>query len=227
MDIDQGRPCRAEGEVVIINLKQHILFLVVAAMLAGGAAAQDEHSRQLAAGLTVMAGDVRRLAGKGEATQRLQGVRARLAGDLSSLPLQLRRAGDVAASVPPLRAALAQGDWRSLTQGLADLRRLHPLDTRTLLPAAPTSERLRLGEAIHRQTCAGCHDAPTADMRLPALNLFEQSGNMSGEEFAARLIIGVRGDRSTAYRNPFSDLELGALIAYYGSVKGKPVRLLR
>ncbi len=188
--------------------------------------AQDEHSRHLAAGLAVMAGDVRQLAAS-EKTQRREGLRARVAGDLSSLPLLLRRAGGDAASVPLLRAALAKGDWRSLAQGLAVLRRRHPLDLRTLLPAAPTPERLRLGEAIHRQTCAGCHDASIAGTNLPALNLFEQIRNVPREEFAARLIIGVRGDVSTAYRNPFSDLELGALIAYYGSANGKSVPWLR
>lgn len=207
-------------------MKQRILVLAAAAIFSAGALAQDEHSRQLAAGLAVMAGDVRQLAAS-EKPQRREGLRARVAGDLSSLPLLLRRAGGDAASVPPLRTALAKGDWRSLERGLAVLHRRHPLDLRTLLPAAPSPERLRLGETIHRQTCAGCHDASTADTNLPALNLFEQSRNMPREEFAARLIIGVRGDVSTAYRNPFSDLELGALIAYYGSVSGKPVRLLR
>ena len=43
----------------------------------------------------------------------------------------------------------------------------------------------------------------------------EEAKRMPREEFAARLLLGVRGDRSTAYRNPFSDLELAALIATY------------
>ena len=54
---------------------------------------------------------------------------------------------------------------------------------------------------------------------LPAFNLFEQARRAPREEFAARLLIGVRGDRSTAWRNPFSDLEIGALLVYYQ--KGK------
>jgi mono/diheme cytochrome c family protein len=99
--------------------------------------------------------------------------------------------------------------------GLRALQDTHPFDARALLPAEVTPERLRVGEAIHRQACAGCHDAPPADTRLPALNLFEEAKRMPREEFAARLLLGVRGDRSTAYRNPFSDLELAALIATY------------
>lgn len=189
------------------------------AALSGGAMAQGEDARRLAAGLAVMAGDVRLLAGKGETSQRREGLRARLAGDLSSLPLLLRRAGGDAVAVPPLRAALANKDWRTLERELAVLSRRYSLDLRALSPATPSPERLRLGAAIHRERCAGCHDASNADARLPALNLFEQSRKMSREEFAARLVIGVRGNASTAYGNPFSDLELGALIAYYGSVR--------
>lgn len=223
MDLDQCRTRRAEGEAAIIDLKKHrTLVLVVAAALSGGAAAQDEHSRQLAAGLAVMAGDVRQLAGKGMTPQRREGLRARLAGDLSGLPLLLRRTGGTATLVPPLRTALLKEDWSLLVKELAALRRRYPLDVRTVLPTSPTPERLRLGEAIHRQACTGCHDAPSTDTKLPALNLFKQIRSMHGEEFAARLIIGVRGNRSTAYRNPFSDLELSALISYYGSVKTLP-----
>ena len=46
-----------------------------------------------------------------------------------------------------------------------------------------------------------------------------QAQRLPRGEFAARLLLGVRGDRGTAWRNPFGDLELGALLAYYE--KGK------
>ena len=219
MDHEEGRPCRAESEAAIIKLKYRLLVWLAMATLSGGAMAQGEDARRLAAGLAVMSGDVRLLAGKGATLHRREGLRARVTGDLSSLPLLLRRAGGDAAAVPPLRAALAKKDWRTLERELAVLCRRHPLDLRTLLPATPSPEQLRLGAAIHRERCAGCHDAPNVDAKLPALNLFEQSMKMPREEFAARLIIGVRGNGSTAYGNPFSDLELGALISYYGSAK--------
>lgn len=224
MDHEEGRPRRTESEAEIIKLKYRLLAWMAVATLSGGAMAQGEDARRLAAGLAVMSGDVRLLAGKGETLQRREGLHARVAGDLSSLPLLLRRAGGDAASVPLLRAALAKEDWRTLDWELAVLRRRHPLDIRTLSPATPSPERLRLGAAIHRERCAACHDAPNADAKLPALNLFEQSGKIPREEFVARLIIGVRGNWSTAYGNPFSDLELGALIAYYGSAgnRNKP-----
>jgi hypothetical protein len=197
---------------------RRLLAFAALAVFSAGAAAQDEHQRRLAAELAVMAGDVRRLAGGGETPQHREGLHARLAGALSSLPLLMRRAGADPAPVPALRAALSGNDLDALEAGVSALHRDHPLELRYVLPAPPTPERLRLGEAIHRQSCAGCHDAPVTDSRLPARNLFEQARAMPREEFAARLLSGVRGDRTTGYRNPFSDLEIGALLAYYESV---------
>ncbi len=192
-----------------------VLAFAAAAVFSAAAAAQGEHQRRLAAELTVMLGDVRRIEANTEPPQHREGLHARLAGALSSLPLLLRRDDGDASAVPALRAALAKSDWRALRTGLGTLQRKHPFDAGTLLPARATPERLRLGAAIHRQACAGCHDAPATGTKLPAFNLFEQARRMPREEFAARLLIGVRGDRSTAWRNPFSDLELGALLAYY------------
>ena len=192
-----------------------VLAFVAAAVFSAAAAAQGEHERRLAAELVVMASDVRRVASGSEEALHREGLRERLAGALSSLPLLLRRAGGDAAAVPALRAALVRSDWRALDTGLRALQRKHPFEPATILPVQATPERLRLGEAIHKQACAACHDAPAADTKLPAFNLFEQVKRMPRAEFAARLLIGVRGDRSTAWRNPFSDLELGALMAYY------------
>lgn len=162
-----------------------------------------------------MAGDVRRVASGTESALHREGLRDRLAGALSSLPLLMRRAGADPTAVPALRAALVRRDWYALDSELRALQRKHPLDLGGLLPAQATPERLRLGKAIHKQACAACHDAPASDTKLPAFNLFEQVKHMSRAEFAARVLIGVRGDRSTATRNPFGDLELGALIAFY------------
>jgi mono/diheme cytochrome c family protein len=195
------------------------LLALAAAVFSAAAAAQDEHQRRLAAELTVMLGDLRRIEANAEPPQHREGLHARLAGALSSLPLLLRRAGAEASAVPALRTALAKRDWRALRAGLDALQRKHPFEAGALLPREATPERLRLGEAIHRQACAGCHDVPATDTPLPAFNLFEQARRTPRAEFAARLLIGVRGDRSTAWRNPFSDLELGALLAYYRNGK--------
>ena len=162
-----------------------------------------------------MAGDVRRLiAAEGGPLER-EGLVKRLNGALSSLPLLLRRANGDPHPVIAMRASSARGDWRGLATALATLKQRYPFAARSLLAAAPTTEMLALGASIHRTTCAGCHDAPGADNLLPAKNLAAQLKSMPREEFAARLWLGVRGDNSTALANPFSDVELAALIVWY------------
>lgn len=181
-----------------------------AAVQAGG-----EHERRLAAEVAVMAGDVRRLmAGEGGPLER-EGLVKRLDGALSSLPLALRRANENPNPFAAMRDSFARKDWHALSATLATLKQRHPFDARSLLVAAPTSEMLGLGASIHRTTCAGCHDAVAGDSQLPAKNLAAQLASMPRDEFAARLLLGVRGDKTTAWRNPFSDLELAALIAHY------------
>ncbi len=174
-----------------------------------------EHARRVAAELVVVAGDARRLAQGAALPLERAGLRARIAGSLASLPLLLRHAGSDAEAVPVLRAAAARGDWSALGAALRTLQRAHPFDPGALASAPPTPERLALGKAIHAQSCAACHDAPAADAALPARDLYAMARSAPRAEFAARLLLGVRGDRSTAYRNPFSDLELGALLAWY------------
>lgn len=192
-----------------------ILAGLAAACCCAAVQADGEHERLLAAELTVMAGDVRRLTtGEGGPLER-EGLVKRLNGALSSLPLQLRRVDSDPKPVVAMRESHARRDWRALSATLATLKQRHPLDARPLMVAAPTPEMLKLGALIHRTTCAGCHDAPSQDSQLPAKNLAAQLATMPREEFAARLLLGVRGDRLTSWRNPFSDLELSALVAYY------------
>ncbi|OHC67196.1 MAG: hypothetical protein A3H93_09990 [Rhodocyclales bacterium RIFCSPLOWO2_02_FULL_63_24] len=167
-----------------------------------------------------MAGDTRRLmAGEGGPLER-EGLVKRLNGALSSLPLSLRRAKSDPSSVVAMRASIKRRDWRALAAVLATLKRRHPFDPRLLLVAAPTAEMRALGASIHTTTCAGCHDAASGDSLLPAKNLSAQLASMPREEFAARLLLGVRGDRTTGLRNPFSDFELAALIASYSRPSG-------
>lgn len=192
-----------------------LLFGLAVACFAAVAQAGGEHPRRLAAELAVMAGDVRRLAGGEGGPLEREGLTRRLAGALSSLPLLLRRAGGDPAAVPGLRDALRRRDWRALGVALDTLKRRHPLDAHRLLAAQPTPDLLALGATIHRATCAACHDAPAADGPLPANNLSSQIASMPRQEFAARLWLGVRGDRTTAWSNPFSDMELAALIAFH------------
>ena len=220
---DQGPGAEGQAQLSVRPLR--VLACAAAALCSVAAAAQGEHERRLAAELAVMAGDLRRIRSPDELPLHREGLRARLAGALSSLPLLLRQAGADPAAVPALRQSLARSDWRALRAGLDALTKRHPFAAGALLPQAATPERLRLGEAIHRQACAGCHDAPATGTPLPAFNLFEQAKRLPRAEFAARLLLGVRGDRGSAWRNPFSDLELGALLAYYGN--GEPAAAAR
>lgn len=180
------------------------------------AQAAGEDQRRLAAELVVIGGDLRRLrAGDGGPLERA-GLEKRLAGALASLPLLLRRAGGDPAPVAPMRAALAGKAWRALGVTLAEVGRRHPFDATQLLPPRPADAATReAGAAIHRAACAGCHEADGADGALPAKRLATWIRAMPREEFAARLWLGVRGDRMTGWRNPFSDPELAALIAFY------------
>ena len=59
-----------------------VLAFAVLAAFAAEAAAQDEHRRRLAAEVTIMAGDLRRLEAASEPPQHLDGLRARIAGAL-------------------------------------------------------------------------------------------------------------------------------------------------
>lgn len=216
MDHHQGRPGRAEGQDLIGAIRLLLVALATACCCAAVQAA-SEHERRLAAELVVMAGDARRLtAGEGGPLER-EGLVKRLNGALASLPMLLRRANGDPKAVGVMRASIARSDWRALSGALAPLRRQHPFDARGLLSAGSTPEMLALGASIHRTTCAGCHDAASADSLLPAKNLAAQLKSMSREEFAARLLLGVRGDKTTGWRNPFSDFELAALIAFYAA----------
>lgn len=193
------------------------LLAALAAAYCNAAGAADEHPRRLAAELVVMAGDVRRLALREGGPREREGLLRRVDGALSSLPLLLRRAeADAdAGPVAGLRVAAARRDWPALAAALAALKRRHPFDAGGLLAAA-TPAAAALGKSIHDSICAGCHDAPATDSLLPPKRLGQQLAGMPPEEFAARLLLGVRGDKAMAYANPFSDAELAALIAWYG-----------
>ena len=176
---------------------------------------RSEAHRTLAAELRVMRGDLRRLAAPGVAPREAAGLRARLAGALASLPLTLREAGADAATLGALRAAHAAGDDARMAGELDRLGAAHPLVSDIATTRAPTPAQASVAAAIHREACAGCHDAGAGDPALPARDLHADARTMSGAEFAARLLVGVRGNRSTAWRNPFTEPELAALAAWY------------
>lgn len=163
-----------------------------------------------------MAGDAHQLSRHTGGPQEREGLIQRLNGALAALPLLLRRASADTQPVAALRTAFTRKDWIAFSGTLKPLVQRHPFDARRLLAAPDTPDTLAIGATLHRETCAGCHDTDWGDSLLPAKNLTAQFSSMPREEFAARLWLGVRGTRDTAYANPFSDAELAALIAWYG-----------
>lgn len=198
---------------------------LVTVVTASPAAAQDEHARRLAAELLIMQGDLRRLAAAETPEIQRRGLRARLGGALSSLPLLLRLAGGHADEAYALRGA----DAAALAAGIAALAERYPLDISKISPpmdrgssdpleSASQDARSRLipaGAAIHAEACAGCHEAGDGESELPARELRADARAMPIDEFAARLIGGLRGDHLTALANPFPDRELAALLSFY------------
>lgn len=180
------------------------------------AAFAGEPTKQLAAELLIVSADARRLAEERLGPQERQGLRKRIESALASLPLAMRRTNADPFPVKEMRLALERSDWARFAETVKPLLQRYPYEGRFLaLPS--TSQRIAAGAALHKETCAACHAVDWGDTLLPAKNLKEQRTQMPRVEFAARLWLGVRGTRETAYANPFSDEELAALIAYYES----------
>lgn len=183
------------------------------------AAAHADNSRtaqRLGAALLVIKGDVRFLEDSQTLSLHKQGLRSRIKGSLSVLPLLLRENGNKQTeNVSLLREAVRDDDWTGFIKTLDKLIARHPLDLFALRTAQPTPNRLKRGQAIHEEACAGCHDTPDLDTPLPARNLFEQTKMMTRGEFTARLINGVRGDRVTSLANPLSVEDIASLVVYY------------
>lgn len=199
-----------------------LLIGLAVVFCAAAVQAGNDTERRLAAELVVMSGDVRILIAGKSGPQERKGLILRLQGGLSSLPLLLRRAGSSPELVAAMRTDLARENWRTLAASLESLMRRHRFNATRLLSQRPTPKALALGAAIHRDTCATCHDVDWGDTLLPAKILSAQLAIMPREEFAARIWLGVRGTRETAYANPFSDDELAALIAYYSTTTTTP-----
>lgn len=187
--------------------------------------AQGEHARRVAAELLVLRGDLRRWAGDDFSSRQKKGLSDRIRGALAGLDLLLRLADQEAGrgpqpqyhhdSVNALRRSFAIG---SLTKNDTDFDGLiaaYPLRASALTPSKVTDDRLMSARKLHDDLCAGCHDEPDLEIERPAYNLFGEAKRLSPPEFAARLIVGVRGDRVTGIDNPLTDQQIGDLFAFY------------
>lgn len=193
--------------------------LAAAALLAAAVSptwAAGEHQRRLAAMLVVLTGDARRLAEPAIDARDRSAVSARLHGGLAVLGLLFREAGHA----PPVAAAelrqlLDAGQPQALATRLEQLSARHPLALGVLHPVPPTPARRQLAQRLHQTYCAGCHDRPDPGSAMPLYVLQEMAATLPLREFAARLLISVRGDHLTSLANPFSDDQLAMLLAHY------------
>ena len=184
--------------------------------------AAGEHERRLGAEVAVLLGDARQLT-ESMPELRRTGLVLRIKGGLAGLALLVRQARETNPALPALpldaaggiRQALDGQNWPLAVSSLAALAQAYPFDPGGILSAEATPQQLRIGKAIHEQTCAGCHDNPDADAMLPAQKLFGRARTMTDIEFAARLYASVRGDALTALANPLGASEMAALMAYY------------
>lgn len=200
------------------------MALAVAVMAASAAATSSRPapSRQLAAELLILRGDLGRLDEAGLSPQNRDGLRQRITGALGLLPWLLREAGDASGAdrlrtwqQRPLASAVAR---RALAMALDAGIARHPLDRAAFLAAPQTPARLREARAIHQTYCAGCHDGTgngAPDALLPARDLFMMARDETQDEFLARLVNGVKGDAKTHFVNPLTDVQMGSLWAFY------------
>ncbi len=212
---------------------------VLAASIAAGAAAffllpvkpadaAGDDARQLAAEITVMKGDGRRIFSAALSKRHRGGAEARLRGSLAVLPLLIRAARDKSPSpaateengrVERILRALDKNDGAAVMEGLGELAAAYPFDTTGLLPPDNRPAALRSAKSLDKAYCASCHEVPDLTAVRPAWNLFKLAQTIPPAELAARLVIGVRGDRLTGLDNPLRNSEISALIAYYIKVR--------
>ncbi len=186
--------------------------------------AEGEHSRRAGAELLVMLGDIKKLKRKNVPDKQTKGLHDRIAGALSTLPLLLRLADEEQNRFRPepdfsrLRRFLTENSLVDLATNLAGLSGSYPFRATGILPAEASDQRIGNALLQHKKLCAACHDSPYLDTERPAVNLFDQAKEMDIREFAARMVVGIRGDATTGLDNPFSDEEIKSLIVLYRTV---------
>jgi len=188
--------------------------------------AEGEHARRAGAELLVLGGDVEKLIRNQTPEQQIKGLRDRVLGGFSSLPLLLRFAAQEQGGEKPLadaaalRNLLKRERLTELARRIALLNSDYPFRGRGILPASPTIQRIGAARRLHNRYCAACHDSPYLDTERPAFNLFSQARETGLHEFAARMVVGVRGDALTGLDNPLTDEEIASLIAFYRAGAG-------
>jgi cytochrome c5 len=202
-----------------------IVVAVLAAPVTGvaGPLRTGNAARNFSAVLLDLQGDAGRLdAPRLPAVQRPV-VEARVSAFLNVLPLLAREylAADgrletaTVARLHALKSAYRTGDKAGFRRRLEALLSDFPLDTRRLTQTPVSDAQIRWAKRTYRAQCMSCHGHQEPDSAMPAPNLFAWAHEMKPETFAARLIVGLRGTPSINLRNPLSESQMAALIAYF------------
>jgi len=184
-------------------------------------AAQGEHAQRVAAEISVIVGDIQRLDTPDISEQHRKGLMHRVIGGVSALDILLRLADQEMGNpvehhlrdVRHLRNYITKGDFTSATKVLSQWQSKYALHVEKFTQI--NVEQNTIGKNLHHELCAHCHDRPMQNTERPAYNLFSEVKRLTPEEFLARLLIGVRGDRVTGIDNPLTDYEIAALFRYY------------
>ena len=104
-----------------------------------------------------------------------------------------------------LQESWLAGEFSLALERVSVLTRNHPLNIRIFSPELATPDDVGRVQEIDAQLCQGCHiDSVGAAKILPAYRLQDMTRVISGKEFLARLLSGVRGTAETSLANPLS-----------------------
>ncbi|MCB1870481.1 MAG: hypothetical protein KDI49_00410 [Gammaproteobacteria bacterium] len=205
----------------------------MAAAIPANVDAEGEHARRAGAELQVLLGDAGKLQDQNLSDRHVRGLRDRILGSLSSLPLLLRLADQergASAATPDVgrvRLLLAENRFAELAAEFSNLSSAYPFRGTGILSVQVPPERIKNALRLHKTFCSACHDFPFTDTERPAFRLYDQAKLQSAREFAARMVTGIRGDVSTGLDNPFTDEEIAALLALYRTAESTAEAELR
>ena len=109
-------------------------------------------------------------------------------------------------------------DFASALERVSGLARNHSLNVEIFSPDRATLDDVGRVQEIDAQLCQGCHiDSVGAAKILPAYRLQDMTRVISGKEFLARLLSGVRGTAETSLANPLSLGDIRGFMKLYRS----------
>lgn len=187
--------------------------------------AQGEHTRRAGTEIKVIIGDIRRLQASATLPIHKTGLKHRIKGGLAALDILLRLADQESGKpiaqyqnkISKLTNWINNNEFTKAMSILGQWENDYPLNLSGLGMVSSKSVNHELGKKLHQELCAACHDNPVLEVERPAYNLFDEARELDYSEFLARLLLGVRGDRTTGIDNPLSDYEIFALINFYNS----------